>query len=228
MKKIHESHQAHFFADNTDVQVNPIIMTSLIQGLAKFNLYPTIGQVINALNGSRTQFVTMVNSDESLRVELAPDRLVIAREGGEINSFVTLASEISRSLHALFPSKTGSRIALVSARVYEGKISEYDDLYRKLFTYKSIKPFEWDNRIAEKKNAIGETINSISTIRRCRVQTSSINSGNKTDAILSEIDLNTLPENQSSRFSLEKFPEMINGLYIESAKSSQLLSRYFD
>jgi hypothetical protein len=203
-------------------------MGQMLKDLGSFNLMPTFGHMLNALNGERKQYINMVNAAQDLRIEFPMDRIIINQDGGNLNSFIEMVPQYLDALKAIFPDKLGYRMSVVTNKVYQGTIEEYNTLYRQLFTYKQATPFEWDNRIAEKKGLqSGEIINSTSAIRRCQLSTPKLNNGRITDAINCEIDVNTVPENRSNRFNLLDAKEHVRSLYAEVESTCGLLQRYF-
>lgn len=228
MKLLHESHQLHFVADNSDVNVTPHLMSSLLNHLGKFNLMPTFGNMLNPMSGEKRQFIIMVSPDERLRVELPVDRILIAMEGVDSASFVKTAFSIIDSLQDIFPTKFAMRLSLLTARVYDGTEEEYKSLYESLFTYRGVSPIEWDNRIVERKTIENdETLNVISTIRRCKFALPRINGGSISDGIMSELDINTIAESKELRFSLSASKDFFNELSKQQIAASDLLKRYF-
>ena len=228
MKLLHESHQIHFFVDNSDVTVNPHLMGTLLTRLGKHNVMPTFGNVINAITGEKKQYINMVNSDESLRIEFPLDRIVIAKEGGDLNAFLGLSATLFTALNEIFPEKKANRLSIVNTRVFQGDTNQYNDIYRNLFTYKQAIPFEWDNRIAERKQLpSGELLNSISTVRRCRLAMPRLNVAEAIDGIICELDVNTINENRTPRFSLDDAHEKVKELSEELIRGIELLRRYF-
>ena len=119
-------------------------------------------------------------------------------------------------------------MSIVTTKLYSGNSQEYDDLYDKLFTYRKVKPFEWDNRIVLRENLDGEAINVVSTIRRCEASIGFINNGSTSDIILSEVDINTSPRNIAARFPISDSVRVFDELLQLNTKSREELNRYFD
>ncbi|SEA18583.1 hypothetical protein [Microbulbifer marinus] len=230
MDKLHETHQLHFFTSNVDVQATPQQISSMLSVLGGFGLVPTFGHELNASNAEKRQFVVMVSVDEKIRIEFPIGRIVILGEGGEATEFFNKACAILQELYKLFPTKEGNRLSLISTKIFSGSEQEFDELYRQLFTYRTVRPFEWDNRIAERQTLqnCGEEINNISTIRRCNVASPFINGGKEFNAILSEIDTNTIHENKKLRFNLDNAKDVFKDLHLQNEEANALLKRYFD
>lgn len=101
---------------------------------------------------------------------------------------------------------------------------ESNSLLRKKFLSPNIPAdvFEWNVRIAKKGKVRSENINCITTVNRASIMTAEINSGRPTDALVVEIDVNTVAENGDTRFSFDSIEIMsamfdfARGNYLES------------
>lgn len=229
MNQLHESNQLHFFTDNSDIPPEPHVVTELLTNLVKFKFMPTFGQAINALSGERKKFIVMITGDEKLRIEFQIDRIVISSEGKSLGSFFEQAKEIITTLAICYPTKKANRLSIINNSLYVGSNEEYNELYKKLFTYHEAEPFEWDNRIAEKKNLLNssESLNCVSTIRRSNVNAAFHNDNRPFDAVIIESDINTIPESKNNRFELLSSLGVLNEMLEVSNKSRELLDRYF-
>lgn len=228
MDLLHQSYQAHFFTTNTDVPANAGMLQKLLTGLSGFGLMPTFGNALNARTGEKSQFVIMMAPDESLRIEFPVDRICIYSEAKPFEEFQGLLTPIIKELGSIFPDKVGSRISIISSKIYKGSVGQYQALYEKLFTFTQAKPFEWDNRIALKQTLLDEMINDITTIRRCEFAANFLNSGLPADSIITEVDINTDPKNSSKRFNLNRVDEQLHQLLNKNYSSMQILNRYFE
>ncbi|HEB3589628.1 TPA: hypothetical protein RZC69_003164, partial [Escherichia coli] len=123
-----------------------------------------------------------------------------------------------------------NRIALLNAQIFTASLDKYQQLYDKLFTYNEVSPFEWDNRIALRKNIEfnNEAINSINTISRKEVAVMNHNSGKPFDAIMFEIDSNTLPTNTDYRFDFNQAIQVLRNLNDNNRNSLSVLRRYIE
>ncbi|SPJ32262.1 hypothetical protein [Kushneria phyllosphaerae] len=229
MENSHESNQLHFFTNNSDILPKPHVITNLLPKLAQFDLMPTYGQEFNPNSGEKRQFIIMMSPDEKIRVEFQLRRIVIVSEASSQQEFKGDAISILKKLYEIYPSKKGNRISILNTRIYEGDLQEYSDLYKKLFTYHQADPFEWENQIAERENIEGseEVFNCISTIRRCQISAAFMNNGDITDAIVNEIDINTLPTKTEERFDLNNSIQTYEKLFEKSGSSMSKLNRYF-
>ncbi|MBF4178958.1 hypothetical protein ISP11_13895 [Lelliottia nimipressuralis] len=130
----------------------------------------------------------------------------------------------------MYPNKKFNRIALLNAQIFIDDVAKYERLYNELFTYKEVSPFEWDNRIALRKQIAfhNEEINSINSISRKEVGVINHNSGRPFDSVIFEIDSNTLPSNASFRFDLTDSIQVLRGLNENNRRSLGVLSRYIE
>lgn len=222
------SHQAHFFTDNADVNPTPKVISSLLNELGSFGLIPTFGNMLNAQTGEKKQFVNMVNSEQELNIEFPPDRIIVSKEGGDFDSFVDEVESYFSVIAKALPEKSGHRLSLLNTGVYEGETAEYEDLYNKLFTYNTVNPFEWDNRVATRDVLpCGEAINNISTVKRCAISTQKVAHGIPFDAVSCEVDVNTIPDNKKARFALSESMPIYRELQAKVQDNMRLLNRYF-
>lgn len=228
MELLHQSYQAHFFTNNIDVPATPGMLHKLLTGLSGFGLMPTYGNALNARSGEKAQFVIMISPDEKLMVEFPFDRICISSETKPLEEFQALLLPILNELGKIFPDKKGNRLSIVSSKIYGGSSVDYQALYKRLFTYTQVDPFEWENRVALRGQVFGEAINDITTIRRCEFAANFINSGLPSDSIFSEVDTNTDPKNNSPRFNISNVQEKFMELLEKNSISTQKLNRYFE
>jgi hypothetical protein len=226
MNKLHESNQIHFFTNNQDVTPTPVIMGSLLQSLGRFGLLPSYAHEINALTGEKKQFITMATTDGNLRIEFPSGAMIISSSNISSTQFLDTSIAILNILKDIFPDKKSNRLSFLSNSLYGGTSEQYKALYDAIFTYRQAEPFEWDNRVVERKNINNETLNCISNIRRCEIEAPFINSGQSTDCIFFELDVNTIPQKNDYRFDLETCNTVLRDIFeqVELAKNS--LERY--
>lgn len=234
MKKLIDSKQMNFFTNNNDMQVSPPLIKSLLDVLGKFNLVPTFGQEFNPATGEQRQIISMLDPNQKFKVEFPAGMIGVSGVNMEDEEFVSKASDVLKSLKGLFPNKKGTRLAILNARVYQADVEVYDVLYKKIFTYHAVTPFEWDSRIAVKDrlDAFDEEINSISTIKRGMVQlvpaffTNFSLTANDIDTITFEVDSNTHYEDARARFDLEGCAELLKALALKNSIMNQEVRRY--
>lgn len=228
MKNINQRHQAFFFCDNGSISPTPASYSSLMTALGKFQLIPTISTEPNPMTGEERQFIIMANSDHSIRLEIPTSGFELVKESGTQEEFYDLVQQVFAALEAIYPNQKAHRISLLNSSFFQGNDGEYTAIYQQLFTNKEATPFEWDNRIVEKKTLekSQEQINSISLIRRSEFRLQNINYGNSLDLICFDIDSNTDNNNASPRFSINKALSIWKELYENNKKLTESLQRY--
>ena len=228
MKDIYQTHQASFFSNNESIAPTPPNITSLLGAFGRFGLIPTVGNEFNPMIGEKKQFIIMINSDESIRLEMPTGCFVLTKLGGNQEEFYDLVKQVFTALEAIYPNQKAHRISLLNSSFFQGNPEEYDALYQQLFTNRKATPFEWDNRIVEKRTLkiSEEIINSISSIRRSELRLPNINNGNPSDLISFDIDSNTDGNNLSQRFSINTALSIWEELFENNQQLTKSLQRY--
>lgn len=223
-----KSHQINFFTNNEDIPVSHPVISFLMDRLAKFNLFPTYGQEVNTATGSKKQVFSMVNVDQTLKIDFPSHGIFITSFSGDFNDFIENSMPLLTTLQSCLPTKLAHRVAVLTSSFYKSEEQIYNQLYRELFTYHEVEPFEWDNRVALRKYIHGfdEIVNSISTVRRGEFVAPFLNGGFPNDSIVFETDVNTLPQNGVYRFNWDSFMETVRALSNEVNQSVIKLSRY--
>lgn len=226
MNLVHEANQIHIYTKNTDVTTTPPILSMLLNKLSRFNLIPTFGNEINAVTGESNHIVIMTNTQQSYRLEFPSHAIVINGAYTSHNDFITFSKEVLSELRSVFPDKKMNRVALINTRIFRDDVQKYKQLYDCLFTYHDVNPFEWDNRVALRKNINygNEIINSINTIRRCEVGFPI--GAQPVDSIMVEVDSNTTHEKTDMRLSWDDCLPILEELYINNIESVHALNRY--
>lgn len=230
MNQVHESHQINLFTTNEDISPSPAIIFPLLQELSRFSLIPTFGQEVNALSGEMKQILIMTNPEQTYRVEFASNAIVINGMATNHDEFVEKSVSVISEILKIYPNKKFNRIALLNAQVFTDSLEKYQRLYNELFTYNDVAPFEWDNRIALRK-AIefnNEEINSINAISRKEIAVFNHNAGKPFDAIMFEVDSNTLPTNANYRFDFNDSIQVVRNLNDNNRNSLSILRRYIE
>ncbi|PSW23675.1 hypothetical protein C9I94_13275 [Photobacterium swingsii] len=231
MELLHQTHQLHFFSNNGDIEPTAPFINAFKQELQAFNLVPVSGNELN-LNGStgqHRQFLILMTPDNKLRVEFPSSEIVVVVEGGTIEEFREISSTVLSAIEKLFPMKVANRLSILNSKYFRSDVESYSNLYHALFTHKDAEPFEWDNRIVERKELpeTKELINSISTIRRSEIRSPFIDGGRQQDIVAMEIDSNTLHQNTEMRFSIQQAKKIFAELYSNNDTLTDALGRYF-
>jgi hypothetical protein len=110
-------------------------------------------------------------------------------------------------------SKMSYRISSVFTSL-DNSSEEYNALLRSKFLSPNIPAdiFEWNVRVAKKDKVRSENINCITTVNRASIMSPELNSGRVTDALVIEIDVNTVAENGDARFSFDSI-EIISSMF---------------
>jgi hypothetical protein len=98
----------------------------------------------------------------------------------------------------------------------EEKLADiYDRLFNPIPFYGDNPPFEWNTRSVARKtleiNSIQESINVITDINRVRGQLMQHNNSLEFDRIAIGFDINTIQENQETRFSVDAIESFFSG-----------------
>ncbi|HHG1479407.1 MULTISPECIES: hypothetical protein [Klebsiella pneumoniae complex] len=228
MQCVQNNHQFIFFSDNTDVTTSPMIISSFLNALSKFGLIPTFEQELNALTGQKKQLLIMTNPEQTYKVEFPTRSIIISGAGMDVDEFKDKTIDVLGVLESLMPNKKAHRLAVINVSIYVGTQAQYQDIYSKLFTYKDIEPFEWENKVAQRisKPDVDVGINHISMIKRCPVSSDLINSGRDTDAIIFENDTNTVHDAFSFRYDWKRAIEIFKSLSAINVSELAKAERY--
>ncbi|WP_275725354.1 hypothetical protein [Vibrio furnissii] len=231
MELIHESHQVHFFSNNLDVEPNAQVITAINEQLPEFKWVPVSGTELNPITGEKRNFLTMeciIESVVRMRLEFTREDLVLNVDGCNIDDLQKIVRRIHTQLSALFRLKQANRLSVISSKLYQAPKEQYEALYKKLFTYQGVNPFEWDNRIVERKQVRNsEQINSISSIRRLEIVAPTFNGGAPTDVICVDFDSNTIHQNNQRRFDLRSADNTYQDLFDNNRQLAENVKRYF-
>ncbi|HHP8031790.1 TPA: hypothetical protein ACSIR4_000665 [Acinetobacter baumannii] len=230
MKLIFQENQGVFFCNNIDLVPSPELYNLLLNKFSRYGLMPNIGHEFNIQSGEKKQFLTLVNSSEDLRIEFLSHGVIVSQIKTTFENFYESFIKIINELAELFPLKKGNRVSLVSTKIFDGSEEQYREIYLNLFTYKSVEPFEWDNRIAEKKyileNNEKEEINSISNIKRGEMVSPFYNNGHPKSVIAFTVDTNTSASKSENRFSFGNSIKVYDEIYNNNIRLLKELNRY--
>lgn len=228
MRILQQTHQINFFTNNDDTPASHAIVSLLMERLSKFRLMPTFGQEINGVTGEKRQIISMVDFEQNIKIDFPSHGILLSSLNLAFKDFFDVALKILDALHSCFPTKKANRLAVLSTMIYKSDIETYEKLYEKLFTFRAVKPFEWDNRIALRKTIEGynEEVNSISNIKRGEIVAPFVNGGIPSDCVIFETDTNTLPQNAVMRFSWDEAINIIKALSQDNEINIKRLARY--
>ncbi|MBG2633244.1 hypothetical protein I4552_19790 [Klebsiella michiganensis] len=228
MQCVQNNQQFNFFSDNTDVTTNPMVISSFLNALSKFGLIPTFGQELNALTGEKKQVLIMTNPEQTYKIEFPSHAVIISGVGMNVDEYNARTIDVLGALGSLMPNKKANRLAVINAAIYSGTQEQYQSTYAKLFTYKDIEPFEWENRVVQRFNTpeVDVDINHVSVIRRCTISSALVNSGRDTDVIMFENDTNTIREASAFRYDWNRSIELFKSLSSINASELAKAERY--
>ncbi|WP_282081680.1 hypothetical protein [Klebsiella pneumoniae] len=228
MQCVQNSQQFNFFSDNSDVTTNPMVISSFLNALSKFGLIPTFSQELNTLTGEKKQVLIMTNPEQTYKIEFPSNTVIISGIGMDVDEFNTRTIDVLGALESLMPNKKAKRLAVINVAIYSGTQERYQDTYTKLFTYKDIEPFEWENKVAQRLSVpeVDVDINHVSVIKRCTVSSALVNSGRDTDVIIFENDTNTVREESSFRYDWKRSIELFKSLSSINASELAKAERY--
>lgn len=228
MRNLQQTHQINFFTNNDDTPASHAIVSLLMERLSKFRFMPSFGQEINGVTGEKRQIITMIDDEQNIKIDFPSHGILLNSMNLNFEVFFEKALKILDVLHSCFPSKKANRLAVLSTMIYKSDIETYERLYNELFTYRAVKPFEWDNRIALRKKIenYDEQVNSISTIKRGEIVAPFVNGGLPSDCVIFETDTNTLPQNAVMRFGWDEAVRIIKALSKDNEVNIKRLARY--
>lgn len=230
MELIHQNHHLHFFSNNSDIDPSSSVIRALRHALPEHQLVPVPSSEFNTATGQNREYLTLVTPDQKLRLELPSNEIIIYSFGNEDQEeFKNTAYKIINGLSTLFPLKMANRLSVLNSMYFKSDVEQYEKLYEKLFTYRNANPFEWDNRIVERRtlSQSNEMINSISSIRRAVLNSQFFNNGSPIDLINFDIDSNTIFQNKDRRFTLSESHFVIDELFENNKRIIRELERYF-
>ncbi|NCU07402.1 hypothetical protein [Pantoea ananatis] len=228
MELVLKTYQISFFTNNSDVTATPPMLSTLLGHLSGFSLLPMYAQEINPNNGEKKQMVIMTVPDQSFRVEFPQGAIFFHGTGYSCDEFLNKVEGVFRILKNIFPNKKANRLAIVNTSFYQDSQENYSQLFKKIFTHPHADPFEWENRIVERKSIDGldEDVNCSSAVRRCFIQSQMVNNNNPIEVINFEVETNTIGENNSLRFDFDSGIKVLRDLNVTNAKLGDDLSRY--
>lgn len=206
----------HIFSDNSDIEVNPKTISTLLETFSEFGLVPNIGQQINGLTGEKKKVIRMVSDDGSLYIEFPTNRLVISLTSENqfsLSEFKDTAIKMLNKLQKIDFTKKASRISVVTNKTYAlNDLSESSEIYEKLFSDNADNLIEWEFRKVVRDSVSTESINNVLRVHSGEGMNPDIRSGRPFNFVNIEVDTNTFSENQESRFALDDLDTYLSGI----------------
>lgn len=188
------------FIDSSPENIFPLISAfenNFLPSYAEEISHTGVKKVIRIVGINRFENVSVMFTSESININmLYRDAKPGKDEIIERLSFITNAlSKIKADIKAW-------RLASVVSSI-ERVTQEYNSkMYSKFFVDgNSADYFEWNTRRAKRHSLANETLNVVATISRGPVMNSN-NPSENFDAIVVQLDVNTIPENSSDRFNI--------------------------
>ena len=219
-------YQASLFGNLADLGPSPEVSSKLLMLFKDKNLLPNTFQEISVHTPPQPR-LRLSSQNNEWNLIFAIKRLDIEKNAtdpkgqnlGTVEEFAEQAHELFNRILTEFKKK-GNRISLItSGMLKEMSQEKLADIYGKLFkpipTYRDHPPFEWNARSVARMtleiNGFQESINVITNINRVRGRLMQPNNILEFDRIEIGFDINTISENQETRFSVEAIESFFSG-----------------
>jgi len=220
-------YQASVFGNLADISPSPELISKLLMLFKDKNLLPSTFQEISAHTPRPQTRLRLSSQNNEWNLNFATRRLDIEKNATDPKGQnVGTGEEFAEQVHEFFNRiltefrKKGNRISLITSGLLKEMPEEkLADIYGRLFNpipfYGDNPPFEWNTRSVARKtleiNRIQESINVITDINRVRGQLMQPNNSLEFDRIAIGFDINTIQENQETRFSVDEIESFFSG-----------------
>jgi hypothetical protein len=224
-------YQINFFSDFNNIVVSAETTMKLFSIFKEFDLLPSTFHEFNPNNNiaiPRPKFSSVNNEWGVLigtqKVTIEKTKVSNELEPGSINDFVEKALEIFSTFLKEYNTK-GFRISLITEsflpEMGPAKLNEiYENWAKPLPFYEGNPPFEWNFRSVGKVNYSisneSEKINVITNLSRVQGHMILNNAPKEFDRVKVDFDINTVAQNNNSRFTLKSVEE-----FLEQAVNTQ-------
>lgn len=216
MIEINLNYQASLFANLSDINFNSDNTIRVLNLFREYELIPTMFQELTPFHPSpilRPQFASPNNewvvriATQRIDVEKNPIN-GLAENMGSLIEFTNRASVLINLFASEF-GKKGKRIALRTNGLLENMEDEqlnriYNTIFNPLRFYLNSQPKEWNtrsvSRINYEINSRMEMVNVITSISRIQGGLVQNNAPIQFDRISADFDINSIPENDNTRF----------------------------
>ena len=212
--------QAVIYANNQEITPEPNLIKGLYNEFEKYQVIPAPFNEMNIQTGAIIQNrLKFYKLDNSFSISFNLDKIDIQANvliGNNINTLEIFTEQVNDILHIVnnFFAKKAYRIAIVvnykvdsALRIDDNKI--FEKTYYKIDTFPDIKPTEWLNRanyrFNREINKKSEMTNNIYTFSHGSGQLINGNIMVRSNDINLQLDINTIPELKTVRFSIEDF-----------------------
>ncbi len=220
-------YQASVFGNLADISPSPELISKLLMMFKDKNLLPSTFQEISVHTPQPQTRLRLSSQNNEWTLNFATHRLNIEKNAtdpkgqnlGTTEEFAEQAHELFNRILTEFKKK-GNRISLITSGLLKEMPQEkladiYDKLFKPIPFYGDNPPFEWNTRSVARMtleiNGIQESINVITDINRVRGQLMQPDNILEFDRIGIGFDINTIQENQETRFSVDAFESFFSG-----------------
>ena len=220
-------YQASFFGNLADISPTPEVISNLLMLFKDKNLLPSTFQEISVHTPQPQTRLRLSSQNNEWTLNFATHRLNIEKNAtdpkgqnlGTTEEFAEQAHELFNRILTEFKKK-GNRISLITSGLLKEMPQEkladiYDKLFKPIPFYGDNPPFEWNTRSVARMtleiNGIQESINVITDINRVRGELMQPDNILEFDRIGIGFDINTIQENQETRFSVDAIGSFFSG-----------------
>lgn len=227
MFDILERYQASFFVKATDIIPSPEVISTLLNMFSDKGFLPTTFQEIGPQSPSPQVRLRLNSKNNEWGINFASHRIDIEKNpvvaaGKNVGDVETFAKETKDFFSRILGHfrKKGHRLSIITSGMlkemtHKELLEVYTKLFRPLPFYERDMPFEWKCRcVARSEKHIEESsepLNVITNINRVKGQLSDSTSyATEFERIEVAFDINTIAENEDTRFNAESFNDFFN------------------
>jgi hypothetical protein len=215
-------YQINIFTNNNDISHSPDNAMKLMSLFRDFGFLPsTVHEMSNSSPGPILR-PRLATPNEEWAVTILSTHIAIDRNFNgtsiPIEDFLAQAGKIAELFMNEF-NKKGKRVSLISKTMFpemaEDKLNSiYEIFSNPTNTFRESAPFEWNLRSVRRMNIdvadSNEEINFITNVGRIQGNMVSNGKSSDFDRISLDFDINTIAENENTRFSHQAVSEFIN------------------
>jgi hypothetical protein len=228
MFDILERYQASFFVKTTDIIPSPEVISTLLNMFSDKGFLPTTFQEIGPQSPSPQVRLRLNSKNNEWGINFASHRIDIEKNpvvaaGKNVGDVETFAKETKDFFSRILGHfrKKGHRLSIITSGMlkemtHKELLEVFTKLFRPLPFYERDMPFEWKCRYvarSEKKHIeeSSEPLNVITNINRVKGQLLDPTSyATEFERIEVAFDINTIAENEDTRFNAESFDDFFN------------------
>lgn len=223
-------YQASIFGNLADILPSPEVISKMLKLFHDKNLLPGTFQEISPHSMGPQLRLRLSSPDNEWNVTFATHRMDVEKNPtdpkgqnlGSVEMFTNEANEFFSRILTKFKRKANRISLITSGLLREMTNDKLADIYNKLFNpigfYQKNSPFEWNSRCAARVtfqiDDSPEHVNMITNINRVHGHFIQPNIVMDFDRIEVGFDINTIQENQETRFDIGS----LNSFYLKAAK----------